>query len=224
LFARTYTKVPDGSIDNPSITVKSPKDKAMENTRTLYRHAHRTLPSQDSYQHPPLFTERANGAGSYCVLCEKDLLAASDRDAHCQEKGHQLSVAALHGMQQSEIAMHCAMLQNRMDAEMMDRYSQIPVQLHCHPLKDLVWLPKVLTKKATAMVDEHALQVRMSLLELAVWKKMCLIHMPPPPAASTLDYYVLMDWCQNGWKVNKKEMRNANEIGIILRLVLPFMG
>jgi hypothetical protein len=204
----------------------------MADTRTLYRHAHRAaLPSHDSFQHPSLFIERANGTGSYGVLCEMDLLTASDRDAHCQETWYEISVRKLHGMQQSEIAMHCAMLQNRMDVKMPDRKSHIPVQLemywtllNCHPMKDATWLLQVVAKDATAMVDEHALKVRMALLELAVWKTMCLIHLPPPPAASTLDYYVLMDWCQNGWKVNKKGMRNTNEIGIILRLVLPFMG
>jgi hypothetical protein len=110
--------------------------------KTLYRHAHRTLPSHDSYRHPPLFIERANGAGSYCVLCKKDLLTVSDRNAHCQEQGHEISVRALHGMQQSEIAVHCAMLQNRMDIEMPDSKSHIPVQLemywillNCHPVK-----------------------------------------------------------------------------------------
>jgi hypothetical protein len=110
-----------------------------------------------------------------------------DRDAHCKENGHKLSVGAVYALQQSEIAMHCAMLQNRMDVEMPDRNSQISVQLemywgllNCQPImKDANWFPKVVAKEATAMVDEYALKVRMALLELAGWKKMCLIRMPP---------------------------------------------
>jgi hypothetical protein len=196
-----------------------------------YRHANRKLPNHDSYQHPSLFTFAANGAVSHCVLCAKDLATDLDREGHCEKKEHRLRVRAVHALQQSDIAMHCAMLQNRMDAEMPDRNSHVPMQLEMywillnyHPMEGFEWFSKVIAKKATAMVDEYALKQRMWLLELAVWKALCLIRMPFASEATTPDYHMLQDWCRHGWKVNKSATRNSNEIGIILRAVLPFMG
>jgi hypothetical protein len=194
-----------------------------------YRHAHRTLPTYNCYQHPLLFTEKdtANAAVSRCVLCEKDLATDLDRDAHCNDEKHKLRVDILYGLQQNTIAMHCAMLQNRMDDEMPDRNSQIPVQLHmfwtllnCHPSVGVQWFPEVLTEQSTAMIDEYLHKQRMGLLELAVWKAMCLLHMVVTP---TRDYHTLQDWCRCGWKANKSAKRNSNEIGIIVRAVLPFV-
>jgi hypothetical protein len=194
-----------------------------------YRHAHRTLPSYNCYRHPILFLEKhtANGAVSRCVLCEKDLATHLDRDAHCNDEEHKHRVNIVDGLQQNMIAMHCAMLQNRMDDEMPDRHSQIPVQLdmfwtllNCHPSKQVLWYPKILTNEASAMIDGNILKRRMCLLELAVWKAMCLLHMVVTP---TGDYHALQDWCRCGWKANKSAKRNSNEIGIIVRAVLPFV-
>jgi hypothetical protein len=194
-----------------------------------YRHANRTLPSSNSFQHPSLFIEKqtASGAIGHCVICEKDLATYIDRKAHYKNAKHQMRVSIVYAMQQSEIAMHCAMLQNRMDAEMPDGNSHIPAQLemyrillNCHPGDGVMYYPEVLAKKSTAMIDEYTLKLRMGLLELAVWKAICLLHMVATPSQ---DYHTLQDWCRNGWKVNKAAMRNSNEIGIILRAVLLFM-
>jgi hypothetical protein len=190
-----------------------------------YRHAHRALPSYNSYQHPSLFE------GNHCVLCEKDLATDVDRNAHCHDVKHRGRVVVLFGLQKSEIAMHCAMLQKRMDAEIPDRISHIPMQLdmywillNCHPSAGVQWLPEALTKQSTAMVDEYVHKQRMGLLELAVWKAICLVRMQWSPGGTTLDYYAMQDCWRHGWKANKSATRNSNEIGIILQAVLPFMG
>jgi hypothetical protein len=189
------------------------------------------IPSYDSYQHPSLFIEKHSTIGvvRHCVLCEKDLATDADRDAHYDGKAHKQHVSALYGMQQSQVAMHCATLQERMDIEMPDRTTHIPIQLkmywillNCHPMTvNRVWCPEILTAQATAMIDEYVLKQSMWLLELAVWKAMCMLS---SSGATTLDYYTVQAWLHHGWKVNKSAMRNSNEIGIILRAVLPFMG
>jgi hypothetical protein len=184
-----------------------------------YRHAHRALPSYISYQHPSLFE------GNHCVLCEKDLETDVDRNAHCHDVKHRGRVGALFGLQKSKVAMQCAMLQNRLDAEMPDRNSHLPVRLemywillNCHPSASVRWFPEVLTDQSTAMIDEYLHKQRMGLLELAVWKATCLVRMQWSPGGTTEDCW------RHGWKVNKSATRNSNEIGIILRAVLPFMG
>jgi hypothetical protein len=154
-----------------------------------------------------------------------DLATDRDQDDHCKEDTHQCRVKMLYGLQQSVLAMHCAMVQNRMDAEMPDPSSRIPIQLemywgllNCHKANGLSWRP---TGEATAMVDEYVLKQRMSLLELAAWKAMCLVS---SAGATTPDCSRGQDWRRHGWKVNKSATRNSNEIGIILRTVLPFIG
>jgi hypothetical protein len=194
-----------------------------------YRHVHRTLPSLRSYRYPSLFNEKesANGSVSHCVLCLTDLATDLDRDAHCEEDQHKHRVNLLYALQQNKIAVHCAMLQNRMDAEIPDRNYQIPVQLdmywtllNCHPTLLVQFFPEALTDEATTMIDQCALKVQMSLLQLAAWKATCMVS---SAGAATLDYFTVQDWLRRGWKVNKSATRNSNEIGIILRAVLPFM-
>jgi hypothetical protein len=59
---------------------------------------------------------------------------------------------------------------------------------------------------------------RVSLLELAVWKAVCI---------ATKDngcHHSWQEWLGEGWKAAKPETRSAREIGIVIESVLPFLG
>jgi len=60
------------------------------------------------------------------------------------------------------------------------------------------------------------------LLELAVWKVVCMTITPTLPTASH-DPLFWREWFHDGWKTHKETARKSNKIGIIIRSVLPFI-
>ena len=62
---------------------------------------------------------------------------------------------------------------------------------------------------------------RISLLQQAVWKSVCLLMTPDEP---TTDYLFWARWSKEGWKKRKLETRHSGEAQIIITAVLPFIG
>ena len=61
---------------------------------------------------------------------------------------------------------------------------------------------------------------RIALLELAVWKAICLVKMP---AEACTDYYAAKKWLDSGWKTLKSAQRQSNAVDIVLSRVVPFL-
>jgi hypothetical protein len=57
------------------------------------------------------------------------------------------------------------------------------------------------------------------LLELAVWKSMCIMHIP----GNLSDAFAWSDWHRAGWKIRKSEVRNSNSINVVVTAVIPFL-
>lgn len=75
-------------------------------------------------------------------------------------------------------------------------------------------------EEARTKLRRYELMERTSLLELAVWKTACLNYPDPKPLRSLLD---IQDWIKEGWKASKGNMRAAQDIPIIVKLVLPYL-
>jgi hypothetical protein len=58
------------------------------------------------------------------------------------------------------------------------------------------------------------------LLELAIWKAICILH----PSEPSTDYYFWKKWMERGWKINKRTMRRSRDISIVMENVLPFIS
>jgi hypothetical protein len=69
----------------------------------------------------------------------------------------------------------------------------------------------------SAIIGRVERRERRVLLELAVWKMVC-IH-----ADQRTSFCMTNDWLGQGWKNNKKTLRDANEIGIVSQLVEPYL-
>lgn len=71
---------------------------------------------------------------------------------------------------------------------------------------------------AVTALSRYEYMERVALLELSVWKAVCLAQMP-----LVADYYAAQHWCQSGWKNLKAVQRKSNAISIIVSTVLPFL-
>jgi hypothetical protein len=59
---------------------------------------------------------------------------------------------------------------------------------------------------------------RLSLLELAIWKALCLLDMPV-----MTDYYETTQWQSCNWHSVKARNKRSNASAIIVAAVLPFL-
>lgn len=62
---------------------------------------------------------------------------------------------------------------------------------------------------------------RLCLIELAVWKATCLIHMPK---LKNNDYLDFLQWSTHGWKAIKAAHKGDARIDIVIQSVAPFMN
>jgi hypothetical protein len=103
--------------------------------------------------------------------------------------------------------------------------------------QDVSERPQVIQMKAAAdaILAKYERMEIVSLLELAVWKSICIVSPQQPRATTTnshssksdcnvvqkFDYHTWQEWSRQGWKSVKASLRKSNEIGIIITLVLP---
>jgi hypothetical protein len=74
---------------------------------------------------------------------------------------------------------------------------------------------------ATTKIVEYEHADRIALLELAAWKAVCILNPPNPSILKT--YHSWKAWESKGWKSIKETVSDANEIGIVVQRVLPFL-
>jgi hypothetical protein len=198
---------------------------------TLLRHTHTS--TANTISSPKL----EHDAVSSSSLCEIDLLTVAAMNAHCRENVHKEFVQQVYAMQNNGPTKRVAILQHRMDTDCFDSGIQKEVQNKLYwillwyqgvcphydpryPYTDCNGQVSALLAEAEAMIERHGRNQRKYLLELAAWKAMCLVS----ASAGWRSYHLWHDWWRQGWKGYKKQLRDANEIGIIVRLVLPYIG
>lgn len=59
------------------------------------------------------------------------------------------------------------------------------------------------------------------LLELTLWKAVCLLDMPEETGKGYLE---VLAWHSGGWKVKKQGLRRCSSIGAVIRGVVPFLA
>ena len=136
-------------------------------------------------------------------------------------------VVAIQCMQKNPVVVHCAAFEVRI--------VQLGLLAWQHHVKsDLFWLflyggigDVQFNAKTTAAVEtllrKYEQMERISLLEQAIWKAVCCIAIPDNAVAKN-DYHSWQEWARNGWKSGKSTKYKANETGIIITSVMPFLG
>jgi hypothetical protein len=77
---------------------------------------------------------------------------------------------------------------------------------------------------AQALVDSYEFRERIALLELAVWKAVCILHPERCTVAEKRKGFIAwQNWVRHDWKEHKAAFRNANEIDIVINCVMPFL-
>jgi hypothetical protein len=193
-----------------------------EATFQVHRHVHIPLPSALNrnycYDHPSLFTEIK------CRLCETTLRQEHIAQ-HCNQALHKLFVAQLQWVQGDSTTAKCALLQQRLDS-LPDKafHAQVQCKLYWTMFNRSSSQDGKLLQEVESLVAEHEVKERRCLLELAAWKAACLANPSSDSIISTCNnYHSWQDWSRNGWKGNKKAMRNSNGIGIIVQYVSLFL-
>ena len=129
-------------------------------------------------------------------------------------------------MQQNPVVVQCATFKVRIDKLGLRSWRRhvksklFWLLLHCG-VEDLVYNAKLIAE-AESLLSKYEHMERISLLELAIWKAVCIAI--PVNVVAKNDYHSWQDWARNGWKGGKSAMYKANEIGIIISSVIPFLG
>jgi hypothetical protein len=121
-------------------------------------------------------------------------------------------------------------LQHRID-ELSVRSWQLEVQSHLYPLllnqhsiddSETLWQ----MRSAKAALFKYERREAIALLELAVWKAVCLVNDDDDDDQMTKrkGYLSWKVWSTVGWKESKGALHNTNAVGIIVMAVLPFFG
>ena len=76
-------------------------------------------------------------------------------------------------------------------------------------------------QQAHVILNKYEHWEGIALLELAVWKAICLVEMPPEACG---DYYAAKAWLDSGWKILKPAQRQSNAVDIVLSRVVPFLA
>jgi hypothetical protein len=76
-------------------------------------------------------------------------------------------------------------------------------------------------KEVEKILARCYLRERICMLELAVWKAMCLKELDP---SEMTDLHYWFNWCRDGWKTRKGDFRYSSAMAVIVSRVLPFEG
>jgi hypothetical protein len=206
-----------------------------------YRHAHRLLPRKAFDAETPYasFIRHAYSGGRSlyaCELCNVDLTPANEFDSmsdtlhdHCSSTRHRIRALQVHTLQQSNMRVWCAKLQCRMD-DLADGPWKKDVQ-NCLGWTLLNYQAWKVTgrqyqgpmREAEETIEEYECQARVHILDLAVWKALCQMSIDSGKMKTNMDFHAWLDWKRSGWNKVKREMRDSNELDIIVTSVLPFL-
>jgi hypothetical protein len=219
-----------------------------------HKHVFRTMSNKDdeTNEHSSFITFLGGGSGGSggsssgefckyrCELCDK-ILPKLVLKHHCQSKSHVSRVKQVQRMQCNPAVRKTAAYQRRIDGLGLPAWQEdVQAKLYWVLLyQDVSERPQVIQMKAAAdaILAKYERMEIVSLLELAVWKAICIVSPQQPRATTTnshssksdcnvvqkFDYHTWQEWSRQGWKSVKASLRKSNEIGIIITLVLPFL-
>jgi hypothetical protein len=170
-------------------------------------------------------SRRGNGANGkalfWCELCTK-LVEADEVVLHCIEARHMQGAKNVHN---SPLAFGFINLHSRIEQLGSSWQMEIKAKLYDSFLRrDLVGPSFDSTnaiQEANELVDEYEDMERSVLLELAVWKAMCIATFQSKPESQSL--HDLLDWMRHGWKDAKSKTQGCSEIEIITDAVDDFL-
>jgi hypothetical protein len=64
------------------------------------------------------------------------------------------------------------------------------------------------------------LKERLNVLELVVWKALCLVQIP----STVKDLHEWNAWCRGGWKNLKPDVRHASGLAVVMSGIFPFIN
>jgi hypothetical protein len=146
-----------------------------------------------------------------CLLCNVTL-EEPHFNRHCQEQTHIQRMEEIRRMQGNPITVRSAVLQLRIDQLGLKAWQS---EVHDHLYWCLLYQFTNVTTANDRMTEAETLLgkfehlERVSLLELAAWKAVCI---------ATKDngcHHSWQEWYDTGWKAAKPETRTAREIGIV---------
>jgi hypothetical protein len=73
------------------------------------------------------------------------------------------------------------------------------------------------------IIEEYEYRERVHILDLAVWKALCQLRTDAGKVKKDTDFHAWLDWKRRGWKAIKGEMRDSNDLDIIVTSVSPFL-
>jgi hypothetical protein len=187
-----------------------------------YKHAFRSV---DSNRHESFITHLFNGSTSTfrCEICDEGI-TGRQIEFHCSDKKHILKLDQLRALQRSPLVRTCAELRHRgLKAWQTDVESKL-FWILLHDAYDCGNTKFEMTSSTQALVESYELRELLPLLELAVWKAVCVLHPERSDlTAKSKGHLAWQDWARYDWKEHKATMRNANEIDIVIACVIPFL-
>ena len=164
--------------------------------------------------------------GYTCLVCHQDLErvkgATVERTCsdHCCSAHHKKKIASLREMQ-DQVKTTLQILHET------HSLSRVP-RLHSEQWQDKVFgmffrgmfykNHNITSERVERVLSHYNLVDSLSLLELAVWKAICLENAPES------GYVQMMAWHRGGWKTLKEQKRRCNAIYIVLHGVLPYLS
>jgi hypothetical protein len=196
-----------------------------------HHHIQRELSGADLHHSISLFSTKwtHNGVLYQCELCETGELSTKEYMKHRDCPEHVALVTKLHRTQVHYLNNKCALYQCRVDqlpfqAWRLDVQDKLYWVLLHHQADEFICNDAMLSlEQIQKQIEGYEHRARCHLLGLAVWKSVCLTSCDRL-GCKLQSFFHWQDWAQHGWKSKKNEMRWANEIGIVVKLVLPFVG
>jgi hypothetical protein len=76
-------------------------------------------------------------------------------------------------------------------------------------------------EQAIDLMNRYKNAERLVLLELAIWKALCVLQMTSH--VGSVDYYAMQQWMREGWKMCKAEQRHSNAASVIVPAVMQYL-
>jgi hypothetical protein len=159
----------------------------------------------------------------WCELCGK-MVRADQVHPHCADASHRTTWQGATNVQNSPLAFGFINLHSRIEQLGSNWQTEIKAQFYNSFLqRDLMghsFDSAGAIKEANELVNLYESRERVALLELAVWKAICVAKFQPKQIQG---YHEWLAWTWHGWKSEKSKTQGCNEISIVIAAVRPFI-